>query len=90
MCCLWCLFVCTTQQQHSNRFGHSQYLNIAEIVSSMTTQSRVNQHSIQPVELGLPVGLRHEGPQIQMLQILHILMTTKQKNSNITCKYPVL
>lgn len=90
MCCLWCVFVYTKQQQHSNRFGHSQYLNIAEIVSSMTTESRVNQHSIQPVELGVPVGLRHEGPQIQMLQILHILMTTKQKISNITCKYPVL
>lgn len=55
-----------------------QYLNIAEVVSSMTAESRVDQHSIQPVDLGLPLGLRHEGPQIQVLRIFHILMTKKQ------------
>lgn len=44
----------------------------------MTAESRVDQHSIQSVDLGLPLGLRHEGPEVQVLWILHILMTKKQ------------
>lgn len=55
-----------------------QYLNIAEIMSSMTTESRVNQHSIQPIDLRLSLGLRHEGLQVQVFWIFHILMTKEQ------------
>lgn len=38
-----------------------QYLNIAEVMSSMTAEPRVDQHSVQSVNLGLSLGLRHEG-----------------------------
>lgn len=55
----------------------------------MTAESRVDQHSIQPVNLGLSLGLRHEGPQVQVLGVFHILVT-KEKLINIkphTIKY---
>lgn len=48
-------------------------LNVAKVVSSMTAESRVDQHSIEPIDLGLPLRLRHEGPQVQVLWIFHIL-----------------
>lgn len=60
-----------------------QYLNIAVVVSSMTAEARVDQHSIQPIDLGLSLGLRHEGPQVQILQILHILTTTQKLLNDI-------
>lgn len=49
----------------------------------MTAESRVDQHSVQPVDLWLPLGLRHEGPQVQVLWIFHILMTTNKQLINI-------
>lgn len=47
-------------------------------MSSVTAESRVDQYSIQPIDLGLSLGLRHEGPQVQVLWIFHILLTTEQ------------
>lgn len=44
----------------------------------MTAESRVDQYSMQPVDLRVPLGLRHEGPQVQTLRIFHILVTTQQ------------
>lgn len=56
----------------------------------MTAESRVNQDSIQCVDLGLPLGLRHEGLQVQVLWIFHILMNTKQLiNFSIMAKYRI-
>lgn len=54
-------------------------------MSSMTAESRVDQHSIQSVDLRIPLGLRHEGPQVQELWIFHILETRKQQiNTNLS------
>lgn len=56
---------------------HLQHLNVTEVVSSMAAESRVNQYSIQPVDLGFPLTLRHEGPQVQILGIFNILIKMK-------------
>lgn len=49
-------------------------------MSSVTAESGMDQHGIQCVHLGLPLGLRHEGPQVQVLWIYDILWT---KNTQI-------
>lgn len=43
----------------------------------MTAESRVNQNSIQSVDLRFSLGLRHEGAQVQAFWIFHILETKK-------------
>lgn len=44
----------------------------------MTAEPRVDQHSEQSVELRISLRLRHEGLQVQILWIFHILVGNKQ------------
>lgn len=48
-------------------------LDVTEVMSSMTAESRVDQHSVQSINQGLPLGLRHKGPHVQVLWIFYIL-----------------
>lgn len=43
----------------------------------MTAESRVDQNSIQSIDLRFSLGLRHEGAQVQVFWIFHILETKK-------------
>lgn len=58
------------------------YLDITEVMSSMAAESRVDQHRVQPINQGLPLGLRHKGPHVQVLWILYILLTKKDSFHN--------
>ena len=42
----------------------SAYFDVAVVVSSVAAEARVHQDSIEHVDLGLAVGLRHEGTQV--------------------------
>lgn len=67
---------CTAMRLEGPQRG--RYLNVAEVVSSVAAEPRVDEHSIQPVDQRLPLRLRREGPQVQVLWIFHILMTKPQ------------
>lgn len=43
----------------------------------MTAESRVDQNSIQSIDLRFSLRLRHEGAQVQVFWIFHILEAKK-------------
>lgn len=45
----------------------------------MTVKTGVHQHSIQNINDGLSVGLRHIGPDIKVLGIFHVLKRSEKK-----------
>lgn len=49
------------------------HLYVAEEVSSKAGVTSVHHHSVQGVEEGLSIGVRHVWPEIQALRILHNL-----------------
>lgn len=59
-------------------FRQMIHLNVAEVMASVAAETGVDQHSVQAVDLGLSLRLRHEGPQLQVLWIFNILVKTKK------------
>lgn len=54
------------------------HLNVTDVMSSVTGISRVDQHSVQAVDLRFSLGLRHEGSQVQVVEISDTLRTANR------------
>lgn len=54
------------------------YLDVTEVMSGVTAESWVDQHSIQVVHLRFPLWLRHERSQVQVLEICDTLRSANK------------
>ena len=55
-----------------------QYLNVAEVVSCVAAEARMDQHGVQTVHLRLALALGHEGPHVKVLWVPHVLENEKK------------
>ena len=56
----------------------SPYLNVAEVVSCVAAEARVDQHGVQAVHLRLALALGHEGPHVKVLWVPDVLENEKK------------